>query len=517
MPVRAELRWRRLVVAVLLVVALPAFLAFIAVAYQRPDLPPGPPAYDPLPLGKQPVLAAVQARELQRSRRVTDEAGLLTAPQVVPPTFPERVPTVVLPPRAEPYGLAEVQQLLPAAFQVLDGALLLRASLEVPAGARLTIDGATTPDVRLSSRPDGFTTVISRGGEVDVRGTAAQPVRISSWDDAAGRVDDDPSDGRSFLVVFGGRMDISHADIGHLGFGTGTSSGVAWRAGEGPAGTPPVPATGVVESSTLHDNWFGAYTFEAVGMRFTDNTFADNAAYGFDPHDLSNDFLVERNTAHGNGRHGFIFSRGCDRNVLRDNVAYDNRGHGFMIDDGRSEDSTEGAAARLPSNDNQLIGNRAHDNDGSGIEIEGGVGTVVTGNVLQRNHVGVRVKNDASVRISDNHVVDSRFAGVDVLSAAPDIEVRGNEVRGGWASIALTEPGAARLTGNELVGASTPLVVAGQAVRDEGLASEIGRVFRWNPLLVLWAGILGVPAVFAVRRLARWVVPGRRRARALPG
>jgi hypothetical protein len=73
------------------------------------------------------------------------------------------------------------------------------------------------------------------------------------------------------------------------------------------------------------------------------------------------------------------------------------------------------------------------------------------------------------------------------------------------------------LTGNELVGASTPLVVAGQAVRDEGLASEIGRVFRWNPLLVLWAGILGVPAVFAVRRLARWVVPGRRRARALPG
>ena len=56
--------------------------------------------------------------------------------------------------------------------------------------------------------------------------------------------------------------------------------------------------------AVLHHNWFGAYTFEAQGMRFLDSTFRDNAAYGFDPHDLSNDFLVERNVAHGNGRTG---------------------------------------------------------------------------------------------------------------------------------------------------------------------------------------------------------------------
>ena len=134
-------------------------------------------------------------------------------------------------------------------------------------------------------------------------------------------------------------MDIAHADIGTSASGRGPARA---SPGAGPTTHPACPATkavGDVTDAVLHHNWFGAYTFEAQGMRFLDSTFRDNAAYGFDPHDLSNDFLVERNVAHGNGRHGFIFSRGCDGNVLRDNVAYDNRGHGFMIDDGRSEDS----------------------------------------------------------------------------------------------------------------------------------------------------------------------------------
>jgi poly(beta-D-mannuronate) C5 epimerase len=380
------------------------------------------------------------------------------------------------------------------------------------------IDSGATPHLRLLSSPDGFVDIIARGGTLDLRGSARTPVKISSWDPTARSVDTKADDGRAFLLAMGGRMNIAHADLGHLGFGTGTSSGVAWRGGDHLAGQPRVPADGDVTDSVLHDNWFGAYTFEAQGMTWIGNTLANNAAYGFDPHDLSNDFVVMNNVARGNGRHGFIFSRGCDRNVLLNNVAYDNRGHGFMIDDGRTEDSLTAKASRLPSNDSQLIGNHAYDNDGSGIEIEGGTGTLVKDNVLERNHVGVRVKNDASVIVENNRIVNSALAGVDVLTGADRVLVRNNAITGGWASVTLGDNHAAQLMTNDLQDASTPLAIAGKAVRDEDLATAVGRVFRWNPLLVLWATILGVPMVFGIHQLARFLGrPPRRRQRVSTG
>src|SRR3712207_6052934 len=122
MPVRPELSGRRLAVALVLVAVLPALLVFVAMSYQRPELPPGPPAYSPLPLTKDPVLTAMQARELQRSRRVTEAAPSLTAPVLVPATFPETVPTLVLAPREAPYDLDELRQSVPEAFEATDGA-----------------------------------------------------------------------------------------------------------------------------------------------------------------------------------------------------------------------------------------------------------------------------------------------------------------------------------------------------------------------------------------------------------
>jgi hypothetical protein len=98
-----------LVVGILALVTLPALLAFAAVNYRSPDLPPGPASYNPVPLHRVPVLTALQSRELQRSRRITGLAPTFTAPTLVPPTFPEPVPTIVLPPRATAYDLSEVR------------------------------------------------------------------------------------------------------------------------------------------------------------------------------------------------------------------------------------------------------------------------------------------------------------------------------------------------------------------------------------------------------------------------
>jgi parallel beta-helix repeat protein len=511
MPVRAELTGIRLIITLLLLALLPAALALTAIAYNRPPAPPGPPAYNPVPLAKDNVLVALQARELHRSRQISSDASLLTAPQLVPATFPDPLSTIVLPPRAEPFTLSELQALLPDAFEQGDDALLVKASIEVPEGSTLVIDSATTPTIRLLSAPEGFVTIIARKGTIDYRGTRTAPLAISSWDPATAAVDSNLGDGRAFLLTLGGRMDSTHADLGFLGFGTGTSSGVAWRSSEHIDSDVIEPATGDVTDTVMHNNWFGAYTFEAQSMRWIGNTFADNEAYGFDPHDLSNDFLVQGNVAHGNGRHGFIFSRGCDRNILRDNVAYDNRGHGFMIDDGRSEDSTitMAKAARLPSDDNQLIDNRSYDNDGSGIEVEGGTGTVIRGNVLTANHVGVRLKNGASATVTSNEINGSSLAGVDVLTSAGKVSISDNAITGGWAGIALGQSHSAQLDDNTFDAMSTPLAVAGKAERDESLPTTVGRLFQWNPLLVLWSAILGVPTFFAIRSLGRMVMRRR--------
>jgi parallel beta-helix repeat protein len=509
MRVSAELTGRRFALALLFLAVLPGLALATAAAYQRPDPLPGPAAYDPVPLPDVPLLDGLYLRERGRSQRLAAGASQRTGPQLVPATFPEPEPTLVLAPRSVPYDLAELTRSVPEAFQPMPGAVLVRAAIEVPVGATLTIDSATTPDVRLLSSPTGFVTVIADGGSIDVRGTRQTPARISSWNPDAGRVDDDPTDGRALMLEIGGRMDVAHADIGHLGFGTGSSSGVAWRGADHAPGTPPIPTTGTVSNSVLHDNWFGAYTFEAERMLWRSNTFANNGAYGFDPHDLSNYFTVEHNVAYGNGRHGFIFSRGCQGNVLRNNLAYANRGHGFMIDDGPSEDAT----AVLPSNNNRLVANRAHDNDGSGIEIEGGTGTLIRNNTLERNHVGVRVKDGASAVVESNQILHNNLAGVDVLDGAGRVRITGNDIGGGWAGIALGRAADAYVHGNQIVGVSTPVVENGKAVRNRSVVTVLGEVFRWKPELIMWTVILCCPALLAAWSIVRvrWRV-GRHRS-----
>jgi parallel beta-helix repeat protein len=503
-PVRADLTGRRLTVALLLLSVLPALLVAAAVRYAQPELPPGPPSYSPLALPDDPLMNALQVRELQRSRHAASLGTTLRAPVLLPPRFPDPLSTLTLAPRPTPYTLAELRRTVPAAFGTVGTALLLRSSIEVPAGAHLVV-GTATPDVRLLSGPAGFATIIARGGRLDVVGSAARPVHVTSWDLARRAPDREHRDGRSFLLVLGNRMDVRHADVGYLGFGTGTSSGMAWRGMTDATGALIRPATGAVSDSVLHRSWFGAYTFGARNMRWLRNTFAQNSGYGFDPHDFSDGFLVEGNRAFGNGRHGFIFSRGCNRNVLRHNLAYSNRGHGFMIDDGRSEVTTASQAGPVASDGNLLIDNTARDNAGSGVEIEGGKGNVVRGNVITRNHVGVRIKNLASATVEGNQISKSRLYGVDVLRGAGRVVVRHNAVAGGWAGVSLGAQGGAVLDGNQVTHASAPLVVQGARVEHVTFSEWMAQFLRWNPLLVIWTAILWLPALLGAARLLRWL------------
>lgn len=508
--VRSRLSGWRLLVALLAVLLVPGALGAAALTADRPDPAPTTTALRHPSLPQAPD--SVARAQLERSAAATRLARKLARPQLVDAARTNSaslLPTLALAPREVPYTLAELRERIPAAFAEVPGvpdALLVTANLEVPIGAALAIDGRT-PDVRLTSGPSGFATLVSRG-TTTVTGTAERPVRISGWDPQLRAPDATSTDGRAFVLEIGGRMDADHAAFSALGFGTGTTSGVAWR-GAAPeiagaaADATRIPARGTVTASEFTNNHFGAYTHEAAGMRWAGNTFAGNEEYGFDPHDFSDDFVVEGNTAHHNGKHGFIFSRGCARNVLRDNTAYANTGHGFMIDDGRSE-ATATAEARIdPSDDNVVVGNRAYDNAGSGVELEGGTGNIVTRNELTRNDVGVRAKDRAAAVVTDNTIDGSVRYGVHVLDPAARVAIDRNRISGSWAAINLAAAGSATLGDNPVADVSTALVVADVAQRDVSWLDRAGQFLRWNPVLVLWGLILGVPLAVGVLRVVR--------------
>jgi parallel beta-helix repeat protein len=509
--VRAVLSGRRLLVALVLALLVPAALGVAAFTSEPEPAPTHTALRHPL-LPQAPDSVAVT--QFDRSAAATRLARRLAAPQLLAPARigtgepragrPGTLPTLALAPRNRPYSLVELRTLVPAAFSAVDGAVLLAAHLEVPVGAALVID-ARTPDVRLTSGSSGFATLFSRG-TTTVRGTAKTPVRISTWDPQRRAADTDMSDGRSFVMQIGGRMDADHGRFEYLGFGTGISSGVAWRGATlAVAGTTPnarrIPTRGTVANSLFAHNRFGAYTHEAQGMHWVGNTFTDNEVYGFDPHDFSNDFVVEGNIAHHNGKHGFIFSRGCARNVLRGNTAYANGGHGLMIDDGRSTPTATIETRLNPSDNNLVTRNTAYDNAGSGVEIEGSSGNIVSNNHLTRNDVGVRIKDGAVATVRGNTIDNSVRYGIHVLDRVTWALISDNRISGSWAAINLASASSAALGANPSTDVSTPLVVDGVADRDPSWTERVKEFLRWNPALLLWGLILGVPGLVAVLRV----------------
>ena len=259
-----------------------------------------------------------------------------------------------------------------------------------------------------------------------------------------------------------------------------------------------IKAQGTVTNSVFAHNHFGAYTHQAQGMRWSGNTFSDNVEYGFDPHDFSNDFVVESNTAHHNGKHGFIFSRGCVGNVLRGNTAYANVGHGFMIDDGRSAASATAEARhhpleRQPRHRQPRLRQRRQRRRDRGRHRQRRVGQPP---VAQRHRGARQVRATASV--TGNVIDGSVRYGVHVLDPAARVAIDGNRISGSWAAVNLAAASSATLGENPSTDVSTPLVIGGVAQRDPSWTDRVGQFLRWNPVLVLWALTLGVPLLIGL-------------------
>jgi hypothetical protein len=403
---------------------------------------------------------ALEAQQVARIRAMAAAAGTLRAPARL---LFEGQATLVLPARPRPYTVAELQSLFPASWvRERPGVWLLEDHLLVGRGAELNLSLDQVSQLRLRSEHGGFVVVASWGGTIKVTGNTTHKLLITSWDPGRAAPDTTEADGRSYLVAKGGRMDVTDAAFTNLGFGTGESSGVAWR------GWPGEPTRGSVLGSQFVHNHFGAFTFEAVDMLWTGNVFATNDVYGFDPHDQSNGFRFVGNVAFLNGKHGIIFSRGCSDNLVAGNLTFLNRANGIVIDDGRvANDGNPRHAHAVPSDRNVVRDNVVLLNQ-AGITVQGGTGNTVHANMLVGNHAGIRVSAAATGTVLEaNQILATSTIAIDLRDGPRNTVVTDNWVQGAEVGITVSNAGG-KLTRNHLAGMRAHAIVFEHNVRGSG-------------------------------------------------
>lgn len=261
---------------------------------------------------------------------VVDDRGVLRVTQ----KYSNRQPIVTTIPELKeflaPHGA--IEQTGPRAFR-------LAKSISLDGDIRLDITPATITKLEIHSSPGRSICLCMDESAVLIDG-----VEVTTYDPATQKPDETYEDGRGFIRMKNGRMDILNSRLHHLGtsldfqqksttpdaaVSEGGMYGVSWRISKGTLGQQ--ITTGWVENNTFDNNHFGAYTFGASGMLWRGNLFADNDIYGLDPHDDSNNALVENNVFYRNGKHGFIVSKRCNYNIIRGNLSISNMSHGYML------------------------------------------------------------------------------------------------------------------------------------------------------------------------------------------
>lgn len=287
--------------------------------------------------------------------------------------------------------LTELDALVPKANLILTNPAskvwFLGTNLWLQDGATLQLRGASAGgdvnELRLksnnSSTANSIVFIRAYWGTIDIN-----TVQVKSWDEAKGSPDTEYAkykrshiQARSFLDADGvtprqSRLDITNSDVGYLGHFAAEAYGLSWKVlGSSPGLFDAVGVLGSVTKTRIHHNYYGAYTWGADGMVWRNNEFDNNVLYGLDPHDNSDNLIIEDNLAHHNGSHGIICSRYCDHLMIRRNTARDNGGNGIMlhrltnlslVEDNEAYNNADSGLAIFDSHDNTIQRNHAHDN-----------------------------------------------------------------------------------------------------------------------------------------------------------
>ena len=294
----------------------------------------------------------------------------------------------------------------PAALKEMgQGEWLLGANLQIDKGATLQIGGPGVQRLKLRSDAKNFVWIKALGGTLKFSG-----VCVTSWDTRRNAVDEQPNDGRSFVLARdGARMDIRDSELNYLGYDANESYGVAWRL-EG--------TTGTAENSRFGYNYYGMYSYEASDLVIRGNEVYYSVLYGIDPHTRSNRLIIENNVTHNNGKHGIILAEDCSNSVVRNNISYANAMHGIVI--------------YQKSNNNVVEGNTVYGNAWEGIDVNNSADNTIRNNTVYNNgKAGIGVgQNSQNTTVVGNHVTGNQEDGIAIYSDASGTTVQDNTVSG---------------------------------------------------------------------------------------
>jgi hyaluronan synthase len=312
--------------------------------------------------------------------------------------------------------------------EVSPGTWILRANIYLTEDVILAIDGSYAKTVLLQSDDKRFVWIRSESGGISITGSI-----LTSWDEKRLGPDEDVSNGRAYITAKNsGRMDISDSQLSYLGYEGypkrgglfGGSYGISWKIKNNAFRDNLI--TGVVQRNSFHHNYFGLYTFGATGMIFRNNEIHSNLEYGLDPHDDSNNFIVEYNNVHDNGNHGIIFSRRCFSNVIRYNISKNNKLHGIMLDrnsnnnlvlGNTSKNNTDGITL-YDSHENIILSNNIESNS-NGIRMNAGSsGNYMESNLISNNKLGIYLYGDSSSNIATKNTLKSNHEALVIKNSS---------------------------------------------------------------------------------------------------
>ncbi len=334
-----------------------------------------------------------------------------------------------------------------------NGAWLLKASVLINRTAKLEATKDTITWLRLESPPiHAISLTAQRGGHLLIDG-----IKVTSWESAINAVDENIANGRAYLLALeGGRMDILRSEVAYLGWESGEPSGLSWRK-RLTFSDPTTGATGRLEDSKIHHNYFGMYSYEAYGITILRNEVYDNLEYGIDPHDDSRNFEVAYNKVYRNGNHGIIFSRLCRDNVIHNNEVYDNALHGIMLDRG--------------TNNNVIRDNVVYNNK-DGIAIFQSSDNLIQNNYVHNNARGMRINAtydlddvydglSANNRIEGNRIEDNSEHGIYLYARADRNLIINNTILRSGVNGVYIKSGGNRLENNVIRNGVTGVTISG--------------------------------------------------------
>lgn len=289
--------------------------------------------------------------------------------------------------------------------QLAKGEWILRSNLYIGKNVTLVVDKSDVDYLKLKSDGEKNVWLRSQNGNILISNT-----KVSSWDETSQSPDIDLNNGRSYITAkSSGRMDVLNSDIGYLGYvGSprrggefGGSYGLSWKITSGKINDNLL--TGSVINSSIHDNYFGIYTFGATGLTIKNNDVFHNVEYGIDPHDDSNNLLIAENRVYENGNHGIILSKRCFNNIISSNASYNNKLHGIMLD--------------RNSNNNVVVKNEVYGNV-DGIALYDSDRNLITENNIKDNKQGIRLNNTSEFNYIENNSVTNNSTGMHVYGGS---------------------------------------------------------------------------------------------------